>query len=330
MGISLGHLNIRKLTAGVVMAGGLLALGGCAEVSLLGHAATEVNDLSQQKADVAKIRKTRKVGKPYQIKGLWYYPKVDPGYNKTGIASWYGDPFHGRKTANGETYDMNLMTAAHKTLPMPTEVRVTNLENGRSIVVTVNDRGPFVHGRIIDLSRRAAQLLGVIQKGTARVRVETLQSENGDIRYLAKANTAPEESRVASAAPQASVQSSSLTPPSAVKVAPTSKAASKAAPVNTPVGEQKVATLSKLAVVQQTVAPTEIFIQAGAFIDFTNANKLSAALSPLGAAKVYQVLVNGQDFYRVRLGPVYDVTEADQLLAKLINSGHTNARIVIE
>lgn len=330
MGISLGRLDIGRLTASMVMAGGILALGGCAEVSLIGHAATEVNNPSQQKSQVAKIRSVQKVGKPYEIKGLWYYPKVDPGYNKTGLASWYGDPFHGRKTANGETYDMNQMTAAHKTLPMPTDVRVTNLENGRSIIVTINDRGPFVHGRIIDLSRRAAQLLGVIKKGTARVRVESLQAAQGDVRYIAKANTAPEESRVATAAPQATVQSSSLAPPSSANVAPTKQAVTKATPVNTPVTTQKIATANKLGVVQQAVAPTEIFIQAGAFLDFNNANKLSAQLSPLGAAKVYQVLVNGQDFYRVRLGPVYEVDEADQLLAKLINSGHTNARIVIE
>jgi len=330
MKISFEKLNMNKLLSSVFVGGGLLALGGCAEVSLIGHAATEVSAVSDSKERTAKIRRVQKVGKPYQIKGIWYYPKVDPGYSKTGIASWYGDPFHGRKTANGEVYDMNLMTAAHKTLPMPTDVRVTNLENGRSIVVTVNDRGPFVHGRIIDLSRRAAQLLGVVKKGTAKVRVETLQAEKGDVRYMAKAQTAPEESRVASAAPQSSVQSASLAPPTAAKIAPNKQATSKTVPVDTPVGRQKVVTTNQQAVTQAPVSETEIFIQAGAFIDFNNANKLSAQLSPMGAAKVYQVLVNGQDFYRVRLGPVYNVGEADQLLAKLINSGHTNARIVIE
>ena len=148
----------------------LLGLAGCAEMNLLGHAASEVNDYKRPSENVQAIRANRKVGKPYQIEGIWYYPKDEANYNETGLASWYGEPFHGRKTANGETYDMNQMTAAHKTLPMPTEVRVTNLENGRSIVVTINDRGPFVHGRILDLSRRSAQLLGVIRKGPAKVR----------------------------------------------------------------------------------------------------------------------------------------------------------------
>src|SRR5882672_1868927 len=104
-----------------------------------------------------------KVGKPYLIDGVWYYPAVDHNYAETGIASWYGPDFHGLATANGETYDMNALTAAHRTLPMPSMVRVTNLDNGRQIALRVNDRGPFVNNRIIDVSRRAAQLLGFEQ-----------------------------------------------------------------------------------------------------------------------------------------------------------------------
>ncbi len=310
--------------------GTLALLTGCAEMNFLGHAASEVNDLKRPSEDVAAIRANRKVGKPYQINDIWYYPKEEPNYNETGLASWYGEPFHGRKTANGETYDMNQLTAAHKTLPMPTDVRVTNLENGRSLVVTINDRGPFVHGRIIDLSRRSAQLLGVIRNGTAKVRVEAILNDKGDVKYLAKADTAPEERKVAAAAPQKGpVTSTSLEPPKSMAVAPKPKETQKIEPVDTSVGSKQVAA-NDAKVIQKPVQPTEIFIQAGAFVDFNNANKLSARLSPLGAAKVYQVLVNGQDFYRVRLGPIYDVAEADQLLAKLINNGHTNARIVIE
>src|SRR5258706_8852740 len=113
-----------------------------------------------------------KVGQPYQIEGVWYYPKEDQFYDETGIASWYGEDFHGKNTANGEQYDMDALTAAHRTLPLPVIARVTNLENGRSLLVRVNDRGPYARGRIIDLSRHAAQLLGVYAKGTARVRVQ--------------------------------------------------------------------------------------------------------------------------------------------------------------
>ena len=113
-----------------------------------------------------------KVGKPYKVAGKWYHPKVDPTYDQVGYASWYGKQFHGKKTANGEVYNMNALTAAHKTLPMPSYVKVTNISNGRSLVLRVNDRGPFVAGRIIDVSRRGAQLLGFEQAGVTRVRVQ--------------------------------------------------------------------------------------------------------------------------------------------------------------
>lgn len=115
---------------------------------------------------------TYKVGKPYQIDGIWYYPREDWSYDETGIASWYGEQFHGRYTADGEIFNLNDLSAAHRTLPMPVVVRVTNLENGRSIKLRVNDRGPYARGRIIDVSRRAAQMLGFEGQGTAKVRVQ--------------------------------------------------------------------------------------------------------------------------------------------------------------
>jgi rare lipoprotein A len=113
-----------------------------------------------------------KLGNPYTINGRTYYPSHDSAYRAEGIASWYGTDFHGRKTANGEVYDMNGISAAHPTMPMPSYARVTNLENGRSIVVRVNDRGPYAHGRIIDLSTGTAKALGTYGAGLARVRVE--------------------------------------------------------------------------------------------------------------------------------------------------------------
>ena len=112
-----------------------------------------------------------KVGKPYQIQGTWYYPHEQPDYDETGIASWYGPNFHGGRTANGEIFDENALTAAHRTLPLPVNVRVTNLDNGKSIILRVNDRGPYAKGRIIDVSKAAAKLLGFSGQGTAKVRV---------------------------------------------------------------------------------------------------------------------------------------------------------------
>ncbi|AFX99107.1 rare lipoA family protein [Candidatus Endolissoclinum faulkneri L2] len=120
-------------------------------------------------------RKRYKLGAAYKVQGVWYYPKKELNYSEVGIASWYGPGFNGRKTANGEIFNDNKLTAAHRTLPMPSLVRVTNLINNRSLIVRINDRGPFSRGRIIDLSRRSAKLLGFVNKGTARVRVEVVK-----------------------------------------------------------------------------------------------------------------------------------------------------------
>ncbi len=123
-----------------------------------------------------------KIGNPYQVMGTWYYPQEDYDYSEVGVASWYGPDFHNGVTANGEIYDMHLMTAAHRTLPLPSIVRVTNLENGRSVVLRVNDRGPFVNNRIIDVSKLAAERLGFYEKGTTRVRVDILADESRELK----------------------------------------------------------------------------------------------------------------------------------------------------
>ncbi|MDR3326137.1 MAG: septal ring lytic transglycosylase RlpA family protein [Rhodospirillaceae bacterium] len=122
-----------------------------------------------------------KVGNPYQVDDVWYYPSVNYKYKEIGIASWYGSNFNGKYTANGEVFDQNKVTAAHRTLPMPCYVHVTNLENGRSIVVRVNDRGPFSRDRIIDLSRRSAQLLDIEQSGMAKVKLKIMATESRDL-----------------------------------------------------------------------------------------------------------------------------------------------------
>ncbi len=112
------------------------------------------------------------VGKKYKIAGKWYYPKHEPNYKKTGLASWYGPTFHGRKTANGEVFDRNGLTAAHTTMPLPSYARVTNVSNGKSMIVRVNDRGPFHGNRVIDLSERVATMLGTKDQGVGKVKVE--------------------------------------------------------------------------------------------------------------------------------------------------------------
>jgi rare lipoprotein A len=131
-----------------------------------------------------------KVGEPYQVNGEWYYPRLVSHYREIGVASWYGQPFHGRRTANGEIYDMHGMTAAHPTLPLPSFARVTNLANGRSVTVRVNDRGPFAKRRIIDLSRRAAWELGFKDQGTAEVEVVFLGLADGHERRFERQHVA--------------------------------------------------------------------------------------------------------------------------------------------
>src|SRR5437660_2228465 len=127
-----------------------------------------------------------KVGSPYQVNGKWYTPQVDYGYDETGLASWYGAAFDGQATANGEVFNLNELSAAHKTLPLPSVVEVTNLQNGRSLRLRVNDRGPYVDRRILDVSRRAAQLLGFEMAGTTPVRVRILKDESIQVAEAAK------------------------------------------------------------------------------------------------------------------------------------------------
>jgi len=270
-----------------------------------------------------------KIGRPYQVNGVWYYPKAQPGYDETGIASWYGHPFHGRSTANGERYDMNALTAAHKTLPLPSRVRVTNLENGRAIVLRVNDRGPFVNGRIIDVSRRGAQLLGFETAGTARVRVSLVGDDAGPgTTMVARREEMP-------ALPQGEVVAATLPPPKGIREAKSPPPAeAKATPVARasapprPAPAQAEASEPLVQIVP--VKPTQIFIQAGAFLRYDNAMRLRAQLASFGPAKITTATIDTQEFFRVRLGPLLDVTSADQMLAKVIGGGFMDAQIVVD
>lgn len=155
-----------KLVRGALIAGLLSLVAACA-----GVARPDVGRLPIVTDPAPIVSGTMR---PYQIRGRWYRPAEQPGYDETGTASWYGDQFNGRPTATGERFDMHALTAAHKTLPLPGLVEVTNLTNGRRIVVRLNDRGPFVDGRIIDLSRGSAEALGMLQTGVAEVRVRYL------------------------------------------------------------------------------------------------------------------------------------------------------------
>jgi len=186
MGIAAARRKRHGLMTGLIVSSGMF-LAGCtgaqSPVEELADISTTVKFDSRTFGVPASPRITTakrvpkgggrsQVGKPYKVRGKWYYPKDDPGYSKSGTASWYGPNFHGRLTANGEVYDMHGLSAAHKTFPLPSYAMVTNLENGSRVMVRVNDRGPFAHGREIDLSAVAAKLLDFQHAGTAEVQVD--------------------------------------------------------------------------------------------------------------------------------------------------------------
>ncbi len=217
-----------------------------------------------------------KLGNPssYVVFGKRYYVMDNAiGFVQRGIASWYGKKFHGRKTSSGEVYNMNAMTAAHKTLPLPSYVRVVNIKNGRSIVVKVNDRGPFVGDRIIDLSFAAATKLGVTGPGTAEVEISVLS--------LPK---------------------------------------SKKRPV-----------VRTIALVEKGAKDVPLFVQLGSFGNELNAQNLMRDLhdSNESTAKVYKLTNVQGAFYRVRLGPLYDIDEANSVVLRLIKKGFKTSRVVV-
>lgn len=230
-------------------------------------------------AQISITPKTQKssAGNPssYVVYGKRYYVLDSAaGFKQRGIASWYGTKFHGRKTSNGETYNMYAMTAAHKTLPLPVYVHVKNLDNGRSTVVRVNDRGPFISGRIIDLSYAAAKKLGVDGPGTAKVEISTVSA--GEIEPSNTVRTIPLNDQL----------------------------------------EQDV----------------PLFIQMGSFSSQINANNLVQDLLAANesSAQISRLQTNGDLFYRVRVGPLFDIEEANAIVKRLKNKGFQTARIVVQ
>lgn len=349
----------------------VFALSGCAETTLFSHF------IKRQESQ--KVAGTYKVGNPYLISGVKYVPQEKFNLIETGVASWYGPDFHGGKTANGEIYDQNEMTAAHRTLQMPSFVRVTNLENGRSVVVRVNDRGPYLRGRIIDVSKRAAQLLDFTNKGTARVRLEVLGPESRQIANAAKrgVNTsrmtladfqgadfqraAPENIPAVSGVQVASLQNDvSLPPQSDGELLPESlqtptitveQLDSPGVPgvTGTPTWtdakpmpgvaatrredvavhmDKKGRVMPDPVVTTEKVRPTGLFVQAGAFSVYGNAQRLAKNLAKIAPSDIESTTVNGRAVHRVKLGPFTTIASADKALEKVAKAGQSNARII--
>lgn len=239
-----------------------------------------------------------KTGSPYTVNGITYYPLATAyGYDRTGIASWYGPNFNGGLTANGERYDMHAMSAAHPTLPLPTLVRVTNLDNGRQVVVRVNDRGPFVKHRLIDLSYAAARALGFSRRGTAHVRVQALAGlKDGPL--LAQNQPKP-----------------AVTPvrPSVAPVQP--------APVPAPAATDVITTHPSGA----------MYVQLGAFSSISNANRLSRSLAgDFHQIGVYRTGNGAVYLYKVWIGPFQDIRTIERTVMALQSHGIRDTIVVIE
>jgi rare lipoprotein A len=256
-----------------------------------------------------------RVGPPYEANGQWYVPTPEPGYAETGTASWYGPQFHGQRTASGEVFDQEALSAAHPTLPIPSLVQVTNLENGREVIVRVNDRGPFVGGRLIDLSHGAAEVLGFESQGHAQVHVRYLgpapRRVNADGSMVPASPPSPPP--VAPARADAEEGPASLLPP-----AP-SRGISLA---GGPIDEAPYA--SGPAPAYATPAPIGggYFVQIGAYSDLINAHRVRDAVGAAGPVVVDVRETASGELFRVRVGPWQSREEADAARRQLASLGY--------
>ena len=276
----------------------LFLLFGCSETTFLINSAKRIGSWGDGPI--------YKVGNPYKINGKWYYPAVDYQYDEVGIASWYGPGFHGKTTANGEVFDQNKISAAHRTLPMPSVVKVTNLENGLVLEkVRINDRGPFARNRIIDLSKKAAEELGFIKNGVAKVRVEILEDESR--KYV---STDQKNNYVAEAAEVTEISKKNL--------------------LSSPERKKKVVEKKTEENLENSILTNkELLIQVGAFTDHRNAKTLSEKLSEF-KAYINRVFINNKYLYRVRIGPINNLDLANEMKRKLFELGYTSSHLVMK
>jgi rare lipoprotein A len=249
------------------------------------------------------------LGKPYQIAGRWFRPSENPNYDKVGMASWYGEDFHSRKTSNGEYFDMNALTAAHPTLPLPSYAKVTNIANGKSIVVRINDRGPFVGNRIIDLSRRSADALDYRINGKAKVRVQFIEKAPLDDQghHLMALNKALKDG---ANLPRLKNFASGNT----VMVA-------QAAPKKAPRKSQRNPD-------PEIGSDETLLIQVGVFRNPDNAQIAVDRLADLGTPQVVGTKAKGMPAYRVQIGPFASMVEAEVALVQTQSEGYVDANIV--
>ncbi len=317
----------------LLLSAAIFSLTACTEFEYASHLAKESNSNEMSNRQNYLYQQGNfKIGKPYTVLGQTYVPRETYEYVETGIASWYGPGFHGGRTASGEKYDQLEMTAAHRTLQMPSLVRVTNLENGRSVIVRVNDRGPFAKGRVMDVSERAARNLGMIGTGTAKVKLELLPVESRAIAEAARQGQKTNGVEIV-------MNETGRLPANYQQYM---GANSYQVASNAPVyggGQEQAAIPGHISqgnfypdpvVTQQPVTPNNIYIQAGAFGQQDNALRLAQKLGSIASAKVEPVNYGGRTLYKVRLGPLDSVRTADSVLNRVLASGQSDAIIVVQ
>ncbi len=301
-----------------------LTLPGCAETGFL----AQLFKRGSGSTDRSTASGPYVIGTPYKVGATWHYPREQFDYDETGIASI--DRGGRRTTVTGERFDPDRLTAAHNTLQLPAVARVTNLENGRQVVLRINERGPRANGRILDVTPRTAQLLGFDRAGTARVRVQVLEQESRMIAGELGATTGPQP--VVAAAPRGAVQADTLAPPTGARQAANVRSAPAAprptAPVRTASATAAGAPLPET-VTQVAPRPGALYIQAGAFTRADNAERLRARLSAYGA-RVMPGTLDGKPIWKVRVGPIADVRTADATLDRMLKSGLAEGRIVVD
>ena len=257
------------------------------------------------------------VGNSYQVAGRWFTPHEQPGYDKKGQASWYGEAFHKRKTSNGEWFDMNTMTAAHATLPLPSYAKVTNLENGKSVIVRINDRGPFVDTRILDVSKMAADRLGYRQKGIAKVRLQLIGpaplNDNG-ARHVMAMNDALENG--ASFTQLADLSQSNA---SNVQVA-----------TARPNKRKQIENVQQVEYVapQTEQSNAGYVVRVAVFHSLDHAQTAYQELSGFGPAEIIKAVGANGPLYRVQMGPFDNEQDSQSALQTAIASGYEDARVV--
>lgn len=318
----------RSIATLVLMVFSCLALAGCSsshKTAALDPFAGKGSPYYKGNGPIPKGGGRYQLGQPYQVAGRWFEPKEQPGYDKTGVASWYGPQFHRRQTSNGEWFDMEYMTAAHATLPLPSYAKVTNLENGRQVIVRINDRGPFVGTRIIDLSKRAAETLGYKDKGMAQVRVQYIGPAplNDRGSHLIAMNR--ELSR-GTPARQLIARADRDVGQGNVNVAVAAAPPLVADPAN---AEAVPATPPNQIPFQTASADGQYFVQVGTFADAGNAERTREQLAQVGPVQVMPLEGLQGMIYRVRVGPIASAEQAGVALQEVMHSGHGDARLIV-